>query len=306
MKRIRTGLPASSQGLLARLSLLVGVALATPLRAAGPLDWSASAGSGVPATRACFSDNVRVTGYLLARRESYVMMNVEGFRITEVLAQEGDTVTAGQEVLRLTRLGPDDPAAAPPPAAGAAAAAARAAPPRTISLRAPAAGVVSRNIARVGALTSAQSEPLMRVTSDSEVEAIVEIPSLYVTKVRAGAPARVFADAGTEFAGTVRLPATDVDPATQFGRARLSLPTDPALRPGLFVRALIDMGRSCGVAVPRTAVIRQNDAASVQVVKDGRIESRRVRIGLSSDDKVEVREGLAEGEAVLANAGLAF
>jgi hypothetical protein len=79
-----------------------------------------------------------------------------------------------------------------------------------------------------------------------------------------------------------------------------------ALRSGMFVRVLVDTGRSCGVAVPRSAVMRQNDVTSVQVLKDGKTELRRVVVGLSSDDKIEIRQGLTEGESVVANASFAF
>ena len=41
----------------------------------------------------------------------------------------------------------------------------------------------------------------------------------------------------------------------------------------------------------------------MQVVRDGKVETRPVRIGLLSDTNVEIREGLKEGEIVVANAG---
>jgi multidrug efflux pump subunit AcrA (membrane-fusion protein) len=283
----------------ARLFLSCGLlfALASPLAAAGPGSWLDSTPVGVPATRECFSDNVRVTGYLMPRREAYVAMNQEGFRIAEVLAQEGDQVSADQELVRLTRLGPADPRAAAAGQAGA---------PATIALRAPAAGVIARSTARVGALTNPRGEPLFRITVDPALDAVIEVPSLYVTKIRAGAPARLFFEDGLELGGSVRVPASDVDPATQFGRARVAVTPNPALRAGMFASALIDTARSCGIAVPRSAIMRQNDTASVQVLRDGRVELRRVRVGLSSEDNVEIREGLSEGESVVANAGLAF
>jgi multidrug efflux pump subunit AcrA (membrane-fusion protein) len=41
----------------------------------------------------------------------------------------------------------------------------------------------------------------------------------------------------------------------------------------------------------------------VLVVRGNKVESRRVRIGLLSDANVEIRDGLKEGELVVANAG---
>jgi hypothetical protein len=155
-------------------------------------------------------------------------------------------------------------------------------------------------------LTRAQGEPLMRLVVDGEIEAIVEVPSLYATRIRSGAQARVLVENSLDLTGSIRVPAAEVDPATQFGRARVSVTPNAALRSGMFVRVLVDTGRSCGVAVPRSAVMRQNDVTSVQVLKDGKTELRRVVVGLSSDDKIEIRQGLTEGESVVANASFAF
>ena len=60
-------------------------------------------------TNACFSDLVRVTGFVVPRREAVVGVDQEGSRVSEVLVREGDIVTDNQELARLT----------PPPAQAA-------------------------------------------------------------------------------------------------------------------------------------------------------------------------------------------
>ena len=67
----------------------------------------------------------------------------------------------------------------------------------------------------------------------------------------------------------------------------------------MFARASIDAKRSCGVSVPKTAI----DHLTVQVVKDNIVETRKVRVGLSSDSATEILEGLEVGEIVVADAG---
>src|SRR5260221_7577082 len=57
----------------------------------------------VRATKACFSAVIRVTGSLIAREEAVVTLDTPGMRVVEVLAGEGDRVTAGQTLARLTR-----------------------------------------------------------------------------------------------------------------------------------------------------------------------------------------------------------
>ncbi len=68
-------------------------------------------------------------------------------------------------------------------------------------------------------------------------------------------------------------------------------------------RALIKTGQSCGVSVPLTAILYGSAGTVVQVVRRQRVETRRVEIGLMSSGQVEVREGLQEGDIVVARAG---
>ena len=53
------------------------------------------------------------------------------------------------------------------------------------------------------------------------------------------------------------------------------------------------------VAIPRTAI----DHLTVQVIKGNIVETRKVRVGLSSDTSTEILEGLDVGEIVVADAG---
>jgi HlyD family secretion protein len=68
-------------------------------------------------------------------------------------------------------------------------------------------------------------------------------------------------------------------------------------------RALIKTGQSCGVSVPLTAVLYGTAGTVVQVVRRQRIETKRVEVGLMSGGQVEIRDGLVEGDMVVARAG---
>src|SRR6266436_9507245 len=54
------------------------------------------------ATNACFSDMVRVTGFIVPRREAQIGVDQEGSRVTDLFVREGDMVTDNQELARLT------------------------------------------------------------------------------------------------------------------------------------------------------------------------------------------------------------
>lgn len=247
----------------------------------------------VKATNACFSDMVRVTGFMVPRREAVVTVDQEGYRVSEVLARDGDQVTENQELVRLGG----------PAAAAQAAQAAQQNPqaPRsnTISLRAPAAGRIIASTARAGAFASPQLGPLFRIAIDNEIELDAEVPYVHVLKLTPGVTARITVDGGTELAGRVRVISPEIDRRTQLGKARLAVPRNPAVKVGMFARATIDATRSCGVSIPKSAL----DHSAVQVVKDNVVETRKVQVGLSSDTDIEIREGLKEGEIIVANAG---
>ena len=55
--------------------------------------------------------------------------------------------------------------------------------------------------------------------------------------------------------------------------------------------------------MPLTAVLYGPAGTVVQVVRRARVETRRVEVGLMSGGQVEIREGLQEGDIVVARAG---
>ena len=78
---------------------------------------------------------------------------------------------------------------------------------------------------------------------------------------------------------------------------------DTPLAVGSFARGLVEVGRHTGVTLPVQAVIHTKDGAQAQVVKDGRIETRAIRLGLVGEGFAEIVSGLREGETVVARAG---
>jgi multidrug efflux pump subunit AcrA (membrane-fusion protein) len=236
------------------------------------------------ATNACFSDLVRVTGFIVPRREAVVGVEQEGSKVTDLLVHAGDTVTENQELARLSP---------PPPQPRSNA---RSAP---VSLRAPAPGLVTQVNTIVGAPASPQAGPMFRISINNEVELDAEVPAVQMLKLNPGATARISRDDAPDMVGRVRLISPQIERANQLGHVRISMSYNPSLKVGMFARANIDAKRSCGVAIPRTAI----DHLTVQVVKGTTVETRNVRVGLVSDTSIEILEGLDVGEIVVADAG---
>jgi multidrug efflux pump subunit AcrA (membrane-fusion protein) len=233
---------------------------------------------------ACFSDLVRVTGFVVPRREAVAGVEHEGSKVTELLVREGDMVSQNQELARLTApLNPANPATRPGP----------------LSLRAPAAGLVTQVNTIAGAPASPQAGPMFRIAINNEIELDAEVPGIHVLKLNPGATTRISRDGAPDLAGRVRLVSPEINRGTQLGHVRITLASDPSLKIGMFARASIDARRSCGIAVPRAAL----DHLTVQVVKDSMVETRRVKVGLVSDTSTEILEGLEVGEIVVADAG---
>jgi multidrug efflux pump subunit AcrA (membrane-fusion protein) len=238
-------------------------------------------------TNACFSDLVRVTGFLVPRREATVGADQEGSKVTDLFIREGDTVTDNQELARLS---------APPQQPGQQQQRGSNGP---VSLRAPAPGLVTEVRTVVGAPASPQAGPMFRIAINNEIELDAEVPSVHMPKLNPGVTARITRDNAPDLIGRVRLVSPQIDRNTQLGHVRIAVTNNPTLKIGQFARASIDAKRSCGVAIPRTAI----DHLTVQVIKGNVVETRKVRVGLSSDTSTEILEGLDVGEIVVADAG---
>ena len=236
-------------------------------------------------TNGCFSDQVRVTGHLVPRREAVVGADQEGSKVTDLFVREGDTVTDNQELARLSA--PPQQPGAPP------------ARPGPVSLRAPGPGLVTEVRTAVGAPASPQAGPMFRISINSDIELDAEVPAVHLPKLNPGAPARVSRDDAPDLVGRVRLISPSIDRATQLGHVRITLTNNPSLKIGMFARASIDAKRSCGVSIPNSAI----DHLTVQVVKANTIETRKVHIGLVTDTDTEITDGLEVGEIVVADAG---
>ena len=177
-------------------------------------------------TNACFSDLVKVTGFIVPRREAVVGVDQEGSKVADVLVREGDMVANNQELARLT----------PQPAPGGQGAR----PAAAISLRAPAAGLVTEVKTIVGAPASPQAGPMFRISVNNEIELDAEVPSVHLLKLNPGATVRISRDDAPDLVGKVRQISPQIDRATQLGHVRISLTNNPSLKVGMFARANID------------------------------------------------------------------
>jgi HlyD family secretion protein len=235
------------------------------------------------AERKCFTDSIDITGRLVPKEEILVRPESQGFEIAAVRAEVGDRVKKGDVLARLS----------PPEGQSGG----------NVSLESPADGVVGKVSATVGTLTSFQAPPLFEIIAKGEIELEAGVSTTDLAKISPGQPAKVDIVGIGMVAGRVRFVAPTVDGATQLGSARIFIGDDKRLRIGTFGRASIIAGESCGIAVPLSAVLYGSIGAIVEVVRDNRVETHKVVMGLLSGGIVEIRQGLSEGDMVVSRAG---
>jgi multidrug efflux pump subunit AcrA (membrane-fusion protein) len=232
------------------------------------------------ASKFCFPNLVEAFGILVPREETMVRPDRPGLKVAEILADPGDTVTAGQNLARLSL-----------PEGG------------TTTISSPVAGTVLTSTAQVGALASPRAEALFSVIARSEFDLVGMVPTQDLPKLAVNQPARIRIVGAGEVEGKVRRVSTTVEPNSQLGQVFVSITTNRKLFVNSSGRAMIKTGQSCGVSVPLTAVLYGTAGTVVQVVRRARIETKRVEVGLMSGGQVEIREGLTEGDIVVARAG---
>jgi HlyD family secretion protein len=170
-------------------------------------------------------------------------------------------------------------------------------------VRAPVAGIVSRRTARLGAVVTSGGDALFRIIIDGAIELEADIPEQSLVRLKVGTQAKlVLPGIEGEVEAHVRLISEEVDRTTRLGKVRFSLPPDTPTRIGSFASGVANVARRSSVAVPASAVMRADDGDFVQVVKDGRIELRKVKIGVTNARLAEAREGLEPGEIVVTRA----
>jgi HlyD family secretion protein len=233
------------------------------------------------AAKACFSNLVEVTGLVLAREETAVRPERQGLKVAEVLADAGEMVTAGQTLARLTL----------PDGGG------------TTLVQAPVAGLIASSSAVIGATASGKGEALFSIIARNEFDVVGLVPTQNVGKLAVNQPASIRIPGAGDVDGRVRRIAPTIQPDSQLGQVFIGVTTNRRLLVNSSGRALIKTGQSCNVAVPLTAVLYGTGGTVVQVVRRSRVETKRVEVGLMAGGQVEIREGLLEGDIVVARAG---
>ncbi|GGI21962.1 efflux RND transporter periplasmic adaptor subunit [Bradyrhizobium guangdongense] len=178
--------------------------------------------------------------------------------------------------------------------------------PVTISWSAPRDGIVLERNAIEG-MRANPGDVLFRIADISMVWALIDVAERDLGNIAVGQPVTVRARsfAGRSFTGKIAVVYPQVNRDTRTVRVRIELANpDAMLLPDMYVDADIDTAGAAPVlAVPDSSVLDTGARQAVLVDKgEGRFEPRQVQLGRRGGGYIEVRQGLAEGEAVVTSA----
>ncbi|WP_420006287.1 efflux RND transporter periplasmic adaptor subunit [Arenibacterium sp. LLYu02] len=172
-----------------------------------------------------------------------------------------------------------------------------------LTIRAPAAGIVTERAAQEGQAAGSNGTPKFRIAKAGEVEVEALVIETALPLIRKGQVVSVsVAGESRVIEGRVRLVQLTVDSSSRMGKVRISL-GEPGLRPGSFASVRFDLNPHEAIMLPHAALLGGGTDAQVMVVRDDVVSVVPVTIGLNTVEGVEIVDGVTEGEIVVASAG---
>ncbi|BCS33942.1 RND transporter [Luteitalea sp. TBR-22] len=170
------------------------------------------------------------------------------------------------------------------------------------TVNSPVTGFVAKRLVDPGAFVT-QNVQLLSVVDISIVRLVVNLVERDLRKVSVGAGAAVTVDAypGETFSGRVARVAPVLDPATRTAEMEVEIPNPTGrLKPGMYARVrLISANKDDALVIPKSAIVTSQGQRGVFLVQKGQAVFRGVEFGLEEPDRIEVTDGLNEGDEVV-------
>lgn len=170
---------------------------------------------------------------------------------------------------------------------------------------APFDGLVTEKKADIGTLAS-PGLPIFTIEDLRRYRLETSVNETDLRYVRQGQQVSVVIDAlgDRELKGKVVEIVPAADPASRSFLVKVELPSDPALRSGLFGRAQFARGERSALLIPRTAVVERGQLQGIYVLDPNRIAGLRyITLGKPSAQQIEVLAGLQTGEMLIVDPG---
>lgn len=174
-------------------------------------------------------------------------------------------------------------------------------PRQRVTVTAPRRGVVLRRSVSIGTAVDPSTE-LLTLADLSTVWVVAELPESRMLEAAPGMPVVLgFGSTGATIDATVDFIYPTLSERTRSLRVRMVVSNpEGVLRPGMYGSALFRSQPHDALTVPRDAVVDTGARQHVFVAADGGLfEPRPVRLGVRLQDRVEILEGITEGEQIV-------
>jgi membrane fusion protein (multidrug efflux system) len=168
-------------------------------------------------------------------------------------------------------------------------------------IRSPIDGVIANRYVKQGNMAK-EFDQLFYVVNQDELYGIVHLPEQQLASLRLGQEAKIISEQhqGDVSASVLRI-SPIVDASSGTFKVTLAVPNKAAkLKAGMFTRVELKYDTHNNVVtVPYNAVINQDNALALYVIKDEKALRREVSLGYRENDLVEIVEGVEPGERVV-------
>jgi len=171
-------------------------------------------------------------------------------------------------------------------------------------VKAPLRGTVVRRLVSAGEqVDGTGAQPIFEIANTLEVELFGNVPAIYLPKIHVGQvlPLRTDAFPDTDFSGTVVAISPAVDPATNAGLVRIRITNAQGLvRLGMFLTAQIPLETHKQALVVASEAVYRDAEGQPRIfrVHADKAEAVPVKLGIETQERVELLAGAEEGEVV--------
>lgn len=167
-------------------------------------------------------------------------------------------------------------------------------------VKAPIGGIINNRYVEQGALI-APNVPLFEIVDDSRIKVTCNVPESKARLLKAGQKVTAASNdaTGGTFTGTIKSIGVKTDRGLNYP-VEVLMDKNTGLRAGMYLKVLFKAeNEQTGILIPRKAVVGSVLSADVYLVRDGKAERREVRLGEMFGDRIEILDGLDEGDVII-------
>jgi RND family efflux transporter MFP subunit len=168
---------------------------------------------------------------------------------------------------------------------------------------APDDGTISARSATLGAVVPASQE-LFRLIRQDRLEWRGELTATQLADIRAGQHVALTLPDGSSASAKIREVAPSLDAQSRLGIVYADVVPGSRARAGMYAKGQIELGETAALAVPADSIVIRDGRNYVATVSGGgatsKVQMRAVSVGRRQGSEVEIEQGLADNDHVIA------